>query len=581
MVAWSRDVFSGGGEARAAARAVDWASTSLGAREKWSEHVLTVVDLCLSLDIPAMVCWGPDLVQVYNEPCCALLGRRHPSAMGQAGKDCWGRMWESLAPGYERLSTSREPERARGVRLPVDFDDPWMAAPALDLTFVPIRAPEEGVVAGVLILAHEATGIEDQRHLRLVSAIAGEAVAEHSELAVCRRAADALVEGSANPFALVYLFEGPWARLAGCSGLSPGEPLAPEQVDVSGAGGAVDAPWRMAVLAPHGHEVRLDPRTDPSVPRSVAARARAAAVLPMIAPGRAESIGVIVVGVSGVGSAEAERESLRRVATVTAAAVEAARAYARLLRRCDALAGESEARSRFTASVAHELRTPLNAIVAHAELLKEGFAGRLEGRQARHVDRIASAAMHLLELIEGILELSRTDRADAEVTTRDADIRALVEELADLFRPLFRARALDLDVRVPRDLRPIRTDPARVRQILINLLSNAQKYTDAGGVQVVVAQKDDGTTTVAVTDTGRGIDQSDQTRIFEPFRRIPRPGDREGTGLGLAVADSLARLLGGALRVRSEPGAGSTFTLSIPDLTLAPGTRSASSRVVQ
>jgi signal transduction histidine kinase len=183
-----------------------------------------------------------------------------------------------------------------------------------------------------------------------------------------------------------------------------------------------------------------------------------------------------------------------------------------------------------------------------------------------HIGRISKAVVDLLGQVDEILEFSRAEAGFASLSTDVTDLRQLVEEVAGLVEPLFRERGLDFEVRVAKELRPIRTDRAKVRRILLNLLSNAQKYTTAGSVHLVVSQGYDDSVTAAVTDTGPGIDFEQQRRIFEPFERLRRPDDPGGTGLGLTVARSLARLLGGEITLDSARGQGSRFSVRVPHL---------------
>lgn len=561
MLLRRRDVFQGIGPAREAARSFDWARTSLGAIDGWTEHTRTITDLCLGLDVPAMVCWGSELIQVYNEAGCRLMGTRHPLAMGQSARQCWGSVWDALSPGYERLAADGESITVRGTPLPAGPDGSATDS-RYDLSFVPVH-DVTGSFAAVLVIAVDATATSTwATRTRLMARLSARAAGARSEGAVCDAVCAELVrEEPSIPFALVYLFEGRAAKLAGAAGMPPGGPLSPEHVALSGSV-AGDDPWDLSRLT-LGHEVRLD--RPPVLARGEAPWPRRAVVRPLIVQDHPEPLGALVTGADdGADAAAADLSST--VAEVIAAGVRAARGRAELRWRRDELAAEIEARSRYTASVAHELRTPLNAIIAHAELLGEGLLGRLEPRQAKHVGRIATAAAHLLSLVDDILALSRGGREIGPLHLAETDPGGLVQELEELLRPLFRAKGLEFGVRVQEGMRSIRTDGEKVRQILLNLLSNAQKYTDSGAVEVVVSQGDDGSVSVSVMDTGRGIDEADQASVFEPFRRLANAGGTLGTGLGLHVSQSLARLLGGALTLRSRPGVGSTFTLHLPDV---------------
>ena len=222
-----------------------------------------------------------------------------------------------------------------------------------------------------------------------------------------------------------------------------------------------------------------------------------------------------------------------------------------------------EARTRFLDNVSHELRTPLNGIIGYLDLLSEGIGGTLTEAQERQIQRIRAGAVRLKEMIEEILTFSRIEAGGEVLDVAETDVGAAVADVAALVGPLMTEKALAFDVALPPDPLVIRTDGGKLRQILLNLLSNAQKYTERGHVQLTV--EDDGAAAVVIVrDTGPGIAARDRERIFHPFQRLFTADQRGGTGLGLSVSRSLATLLGGDLTVESEPGSGSTFVVRIP-----------------
>ncbi|HVR71609.1 MAG TPA: ATP-binding protein, partial [Vicinamibacteria bacterium] len=222
-----------------------------------------------------------------------------------------------------------------------------------------------------------------------------------------------------------------------------------------------------------------------------------------------------------------------------------------------------EARARFMANTSPELRTPLNAVLAYLELLLSGASGELADLQRSHLERVRAGAHHLSQIIEEILTFARLEAGSERGRLRALDPTEPVREVAGLLQPLIESKGLGFELRVPRSARPIRTDAAKVRQILLNLLSNAHKYTDAGTVEVRLEQARDGAVTIDVSDTGPGIPEEVRGRVFEAFWRGPASDAGGGTGLGLNVARALARLLGGDLTFASSE-AGSTFTLALP-----------------
>jgi signal transduction histidine kinase len=246
-------------------------------------------------------------------------------------------------------------------------------------------------------------------------------------------------------------------------------------------------------------------------------------------------------------------------------------ANVRLEERSQQIAEANRAKSRFLANVSHELRTPLNAIVGYNSLARDGVYGELSTPLRGVHDRIAAAADHLLGLVNDVLDLSKIEVGRMAVDPQPVNVGALVDAVATVIEPMATAKRLQVDVVVARDVPELHTDPGHVRQILLNLAANAVKFTERGTITIVARRQDadegDGVV-VIVEDTGIGIAPEDQARIFQEFEQV-RPSGRgdsleRGTGLGLAIARKLARLLGGDVRVRSAPGAGSRFVLSLP-----------------
>jgi signal transduction histidine kinase/uncharacterized coiled-coil protein SlyX len=253
----------------------------------------------------------------------------------------------------------------------------------------------------------------------------------------------------------------------------------------------------------------------------------------------------------------------------------------------------NRAKSEFLANVSHELRTPLNAIVGFVDLLRDGVYGPLNSRQAGPVERIEASANHLRHLVDQVLDLAKMAAGRLEVHTEPVELRPFVFDVASEVEPLMTEKGLSFSLAVGASLPRVRTDPTHLRQILVNLLGNAAKFTTNGGISIrgkLVKRSDqkslasDRTTTVdliagatkpetvwialQVADSGIGIPEKDRERIFDEFEQVnagPR-GDsmRRGTGLGLSISRRLARLLGGDITVESELGRGSVFTVWLP-----------------
>jgi signal transduction histidine kinase len=224
----------------------------------------------------------------------------------------------------------------------------------------------------------------------------------------------------------------------------------------------------------------------------------------------------------------------------------------------------NSAKSEFLATMSHELRTPLNAVVGYADLLDAGVAGDLNDEQRSQLSRIRSSADHLRGIIDEILLFARIEAGKERLQYAEVELSALLRGVSELMQPAAAAKGLPLIIDAADDV-VITTDPARLRQILLNLVSNAVKFADAGAITIRQEVHGEGVR-IAVVDAGVGIEAEHLDSIFEPFWQVDRGPTREagGTGLGLTVTQRLARLLGGDISVCSVPGEGSTFTVRLP-----------------
>lgn len=273
-----------------------------------------------------------------------------------------------------------------------------------------------------------------------------------------------------------------------------------------------------------------------------------------------------------LGNQKTELESINEQLTFQALALdqkneELSYAQAELEQRADDLQRASQYKSEFLANMSHELRTPLNSSLILAKLLSENQGGNLSAEQVKFANTIYSAGNDLLNLINDILDISKVEAGKLELAPEDVSMRRLVESLKRTFEPLATQKQLKFVVHMASDVpASIFTDSRRLEQILKNLLSNAVKFTDAGTIELALGLDSGNRVRFAVTDSGIGIAPEHQQTIFEAFRQADGTTSRRygGTGLGLSISRNLATLLGGAIRVSSTLGAGSTFELMLP-----------------
>lgn len=297
---------------------------------------------------------------------------------------------------------------------------------------------------------------------------------------------------------------------------------------------------------------------DDEMPVSVALQLgpTAAIVLPLLA--RGEALGALAVIRSGGRWGERDLEMMTELARRAGLAIDNALLYEQA-RTAD------EAKANFLAVMSHEFRTPLSAILGYADILTAEVHGDLNPTQERHLERVKASVRHLSHLVDEILAYASMEAGRERVRLGRVDANAIVADALGIMEPIAEATGLELRVSLPPEPVQILTDASKLRQILINLLSNGVKYTPEGEV-VLELEVSDGRLVCSVTDTGPGIAPEHVEHVFEPFWQVDHgEGHRiTGTGLGLAVARRLARLMGGDLRLETELGAGSRFTLDLP-----------------
>jgi signal transduction histidine kinase/CheY-like chemotaxis protein len=267
---------------------------------------------------------------------------------------------------------------------------------------------------------------------------------------------------------------------------------------------------------------------------------------------------------------------LQRIADQAAIALDNAQSYERLerivhkrtqeLQRQKQLAdAANQAKSRFLSTMSHELRTPLTSILGFSSVLLQQVFGELNDKQLNYLSAIHDSGEHLLELINDLLDLSKVEAGREELNIESVPVRDICEACMTQIQEQAEEKNLSLEWTVAPGIDTMPADMRRLKQILINLLSNAVKFTDSGGIRLVVDQVNS-EINFSVYDTGVGIAEEDQPKLFEPFRQLDNQLDRryEGTGLGLALSQKLAQLHGGSITVASIPGEGSCFTLHVP-----------------
>jgi len=547
-------LFAGPGEMRALCRAFDWSSTPLGPVRDWTLSLRTTVATLLASRHPMFLFWGPELVQFYNDAYRPSLaeGGRHPRALGMRGGEFWTDIWHIIGPQIAQVLAGGDSTWYEDHLVPIERNG-RLEEVYWTYSYGPAFG-DDGGVAGVLVVCQETTSrVLTERRLKTLNR---ELEVERSRLAYIFQQAPAflaILRGVPLTFELV---NDAYCRLVGHRELV-GRALFDALPEARGQGFEPILDRVVATGEPFvGREMPIMLSRAAGAPPEE--RILDFVYFPLVEADGSRS-GLISHGVDVTDHVHARREVERLLIESERARREAEEARA----EADAA---NRAKGEFLAVMSHELRTPLNAIGGYAELMEMGVRGPINEQQRADLHRIQQSQKHLLGLINQVLNYTRVETGTVHYVIDDVPVHEAVTAAEVLIAPQVRAKRLKFLVAdCDRDIHA-RADREKLQQILLNLLANAIKFTDAGGELRISCRASDGIVTISVEDTGVGIATEKLAAVFEPFvqvdQRFARP--HEGVGLGLAISRDLARGMGGDLTADSTLGAGSVFTLTLP-----------------
>ncbi|CCD90227.1 putative sensor histidine kinase with multiple PAS/PAC and a response regulator receiver domain [Bradyrhizobium sp. ORS 285] len=566
VLARGADFLQGGGQMGALMRAHDWSRSPLGAPECWQQSLRTSVSTCLDCAFPILIWWGPELVMLYNDEYRSLLGsQKHPAALGAPGRDVWPEIWDVIGPMLEQVIARGEATRSRDLPLFMDRHG-YLEETYFSFSYSPIR-DETGGVGGVFTPVIETTAkVVGERRMRTLRDLAARGRAESLQHA-CRGVADVLAENPHDvPFALIYQLSGDGrsADLLGAAGVQPGGAIAPVHIALDDEGATLwPIPAAAHTVAPI--RVALDGVSFADVPRGAwPDPPRLALVLP-VTTGRERPTAVLICGANPRRALDGEHQGFfELMATQLGSSFAETLAYEDERRRAETLAELDRAKTAFFANVSHEFRTPLTLMLGPLE----DVLSRPQGPSPADRGSLEIAqrnALRLLKLVNSLLEFSRIEAGRMQAAFVPTDLARLTEEIASVFRSAIEAAGLRLIVDCPPLQEPAYVDREMWEKIVLNLLSNAFKFTFAGEIEAKLRAVDD-TIELTVRDTGTGIPQHELPKLFERFHRVAGADGRthEGSGIGLALVQELAKLHGGSVGVASALGRGSVFTVHVP-----------------
>jgi PAS domain S-box-containing protein len=567
--ATGRGFLAGGGELGSLIRAFDWQPTALGAPESWPQNLRMALRIMLTSRQPIWIGWGRELLYFYNDPYKSIIGGKHPWALGRPTGEVWREIWSDIGP---MLETAMRGDQGTYVesQLLIMHRNGYPEETYYTFSYSPIPN-DDGTVGGIICANSDDTQrVIGERQLALLRDLAENSAHARNWQEAIDRAAETLRRNARDlPFAMIYAAEsdGSGMTLAGASGIEPGHALAPKRIGMDD-----ESLWPLAeVLRTQKWTVVPQLSVDPQarIPAGPWHEPpKQAALLPILATGETVRAGVLVVGLNPFRLPEDDYLSfLNLVAGQIAAAVSNAQAYEAERRRAEALAELDRAKTAFFSNVSHEFRTPLTLMLGPIE---DAMADSSVPLPSVHLGRLETAhrnSLRLLKLVNSLLQFSRIEAGRVDARYEPVELSSLTSELASNFQSAVDRAGLALRIDCPKLPQPVYVDRHMWEQIVLNLLSNAFKFTFAGEIAAAIRPSGDGSAAeLVIRDTGVGIPEDQLPRLFERFHRVEGQKSRsfEGSGIGLALVQELVKLHGGSVRVESTVGKGTTFVVSVP-----------------
>jgi len=557
----------GGGALSRLVRECDWSKTPLGPIESWPQSLKIAVRILLTSRFAMWMSWGPELTFLYNDAYAKMtLGKKHPWALGKPSREVWKEIWDDISPRIERVLQTGDATWDEGLMLFLERSG-YREETYHTFSYSPL-SNEDGKICGHLCVVTEETDrVIGERRLNTLRSVSGELSQANTEQDVADCVARVLAENQRDlPFTVTYLFsDRGQAHLVAKTGIPEGHPAAPEWIDVS----SDNSPWPLSEILKKRDFFLVEDlgQRFSSIPRGLWQDPPSRAILlPITSQTQDTPAGAIVVALNPYRPLDVSYAGfLNLIAGQIAASISRVRAYQEEKKRAEALAEIDRAKTAFFSNVSHEFRTPLTLMLGPLQDLLSRSQTHLTPTATQQLELVNRNGARLLRLVNTLLDFSRIEAGRVKSVYQATDVSAFTAELAGVFRSATERAGLQLTVDCPALNEVAYIDRDMWEKIVLNLVSNAFKFTFEGEIAVTLAQRDH-TAELRVRDTGVGIPPEEIPHLFDRFHRVPNTRSRthEGTGIGLALVHELVKLHRGSMQVESTLGKGSTFVVSIP-----------------
>lgn len=558
------EFLSGGGEMGQRIREYDWSTTPLGPVESWPQSLRTCIRIMLTSRQPIWIGWGKDLIKFYNDPYKDIVMGMHPWALGSPASVVWKAIWDDIEP---MLKVVMEKDQGTYVeqQLLIMERNGYPEETYYTFSYTPIPGDDGGTAGMICANTDDTNRIIGERQMQTITQLAQALSDPGTGREVAARTIEILKKNPYDfPFAIFRSIKGNKAVLEQTTDLGESVGLISKEVDLT-ADNDISKTLRLALTT---RQLQLFENLSQRVGKLPTGAWKMspdkAMVLPITQSATTEPYGVLIVGVNPHRLLDEKYRSFFSLVTDQIAA-----SFARVnmleeeRKRVTALAEVDRAKTTFFSNISHEFRTPLTLLLAPVEDALNDV--NLSKENKLRMEVAYRNALRMQKLVNTLLEFSRIEAGRHEGKFKRVDVCRLTEDLASTFRSAIERSGMHLRIRCDKITDDVYLDVDMWERIVLNLISNAFKYSNKGEIGIDITQSG-GMIHVAVSDTGVGIPADQIDRIFDRFHRVENTGGRsqEGTGIGLAMVKELVKLHHGLINVTSESGKGSVFTVSIP-----------------
>ncbi len=542
-------------------RAFDWSSTPIGPIQQWPQSLKTILRIMLDSRYAMWLGWGPELSFFYNDAYRRdTLGTKHPWALGQPARAVWAEIWSDIGPRVDHVLSTGEATWDEGCLLFLERSG-YSEETYHTFSYSPLYTDADAMGGMLCVVTEETERVVAERRVACLRDLASSLSTAKTEkeifdsiepgLTACRRDL---------PFTLTYMYgDDGELRLAAQTGITAGHPA----ITIEALSG-----WPLGDMRSRHSPIIVDDlarRFEWVPPGPWQKSPTHAMLLPIVQPGQTRPVGFFVAGITPHRPLDAYQGFVHLVVGQIAAAVANVRAYEEERQRAEALAELDRAKTAFFSNVSHEFRTPLTLMLGPVEELLVRSHTDLSPSAKGQLELVNRNGLRLLRLVNNLLDFSRVEAGRVQAVYEPTDLASFTAELASCFRSATERAGIALVVDCLPLSETVYVDRDMWEKIVLNLLSNAFKFTFEGEIGVALWEGEQ-TVELRVRDTGVGIPVKELTHLFERFHRIENTRSRthEGSGIGLALVQELVKLHSGSVRVESRSGEGSTFIVTVP-----------------